>query len=341
MQPVSRRTFVNRAAAAAGGGVLSSLAEPLIAALAAATPARLARRRFGRFDAEVTLVGLGGGSRFYEPVPDDEVGAELVRRAIDLGVGVVETASDYGHRGESEVRIGMAMRTHRSKVFLETKIEPRDYDGAMRDFERSLRRLQTDRVDLLLHHYVKDAGDLARIAGPAGAERAVRALVDQKVVRFRGFSCHDPALTISGVRALEPDAVQVPITAVRVPDFEREVLPATADRGIAVVAMKTCGHGYFRREHTTRPDRLDQFGPPPAAWDRPDLPTYREYLHYALSLPVATAVVGIDSVPTLLAVVENARDLAPLGRAEREAISRRAQVFATTGYWVPEPRAGA
>lgn len=331
MRRISRRTFVERTAALAGGGLIAPIAAPLAQGLA---PAPLAKRAFGKTGEKVTLVGLGGGSRFYEPVPDDELGAEIVRRAIDAGVGVVETSSVYGDNGESERRIGLAMRTHRSRVFLETKIDSRDYDGAMKEIERSLKRLQTDRLDLLLHHYVLNGDELKAIAGPQGAERAIRKLVAEKVVRFRGFSCHLTPLTLEAITTLEPDAIQVPLNAVRVPDFEGEVLPVTSAKGIAVVAMKTSGHGYFVPKYTTKPDRIERFGPPAEALARPEIPTHRDYLHYALSLPIATAVVGMDSLATVDAVVANARGFRPLERAAMDDISRRAQGFKTAGYWV-------
>lgn len=329
-RPLSRRAFLTQTAGLAAAG----LAMPPGLASPAAQVDGLPRRPFGKTGVDVTLVGLGGGSRFYEPVGDDETGAELVRQAIDRGIGVIETSANYGSRGQSEVRIGLAMKTRRGRVFLETKIDARDYDGAMREMERSLARLQTDRLDLVLHHFLQRAEELADVAGPNGAERAIRKLVDEKVVRFRGFSCHVPALTLDGIRRLEPQALQLPLNAVRIPDFERAVLPLASERGIAVVAMKTCGHGYFARAHTTRPDRIDRFGPPAAAYDAPDLPTYREFLHYALSLPIATAVVGVDSRPTIDGIAANAAAFRPLARAAMDDIARRAQVFATTGYWI-------
>lgn len=129
--------------------------------------------------------------------------------------------------------------------------------------------------------------------------------------------------------------VHAPFYHLPLPDFETEVLPFAQSRGVAAIAMKTCGPGYFLPKHTTKPDRIDKFGPSREALTRPDIPTHREYLHYALSLPVATAVVGIDSMATLDGVVENASSFRPLSRAEMDAVSKRAQVFATTGYWIP------
>jgi len=331
MTKMTRRRFVEKTAALTGAGLLAPLTDR-IAPPASAAP--LPRRPFGRTGVEVTMVGFGGGSRFYLPIKDDETGAELLRQAIDRGMGVVETSANYGN-GVSELRIGLAMKTHRAKVFLETKVDARDHDGAMKEIERSLQRLQTEHLDLVLHHGLMDKSQLDRVLAPDGAERAIRRMVDQKVVRFRGFSCHWPALTLDGINRLEPQAIQVIPNATRNPDFETEVLPLARERGIAVMAMKTCGMGYFVKDHTTVPDRMDRFGPPPGAFDKPDLPTARDYLHYALSLPLTTVFVGIDALPTLESVIRNARAFKPLSKTEMTSISARAQVFRTTGFWHP------
>lgn len=328
-----RRSFLAGTAAAAGAGFLSgvhpSLAEPT------ADRRGIARRTFGRTGVEVTLVGVGCGSRFYEPIPDDESAAELLRRAIDRGIGVIETSANYGPQGISEKRVGLAMKTHRSKVFLETKVDERDYDGAMREMERSLERLQTDVLDLVLHHFLKSSDEVGAVASKSGAEAAIRKMIEEKVVRFRGFSTHLPEVALQGMEQLDPDAIQLPLNATRVPDFEPGVLPATKSRGTAVIAMKTCGKGYFFKAHATKPDRIDQYGPPPGALEPWDLPTPRDYIHYALSLPIATAVIGIDSYFTLDGVVSAALEFAPLDAGEMASISERAQAFKTTGFWIP------
>ncbi len=224
---------------------------------------------------EVTALGLGGGGRYFEPVPNDEAGAELVRQAIERGITFIETAANYG---------------------------PAD-----------------------------------------GADRAIRKMVDQKVVRSRGFSCHDPFPALQLIEQLQPGAMQLPINATRVPDFEADVLSLAATRGIAVVAMKTCGHGFFRRDAvdgrfdsrflSDRRRELHQFAPPEEAFAKPH-PTPDEFTRYALSLPIATAVVGMDSQATLDALVRVAA-MATLSPAERGSIGERAQVFASTGYWIP------
>jgi aryl-alcohol dehydrogenase-like predicted oxidoreductase len=332
MTRISRRTFVANTAALAGAGLLS---RPSRQGLAAASAAEIPRRPFGNTGVEVSMVGFGGGSRFFMPVPDDEQGAELVRRAIDRGIRFIETAANYGDNDESERRIGMAMKMHRSQVFLETKVDARDYDGAMREMERSLKLLQTDRFDLLLHHNISRKAEIDQLLSDKGADKAIRKMVDQKVVRFHGFSCHSPQLLLDGIQRIAPQAIQVIANATRVPDVESEVLPLAKTRGIAVIVMKSCGKGYFLPNNFTKPDRIDQYGPPAGVLQKEGLPTAREYIHYALTLPVATVVIGIDSFQTIDAVIRDISGFTPLSPAAMKSIADRAQVFRTTGFWIP------
>ena len=333
---LSRRTFLAGAAIAATGTVAG--VRPDLAA-EAVRPFSIAKRPFGRTGEHISMVGLGAGSRFYSSIPDDEAAGELVRRAIDLGMEFMETSANYGPEGMSERRLGIAMKTHRSKVFLETKVDDRTYDGAMREIERSLQRMNTDYLDLLLHHNLTE-GTVDEVLGAQGAERALREMVDQKVVRFKGFSTHVASVALDGMARLDPQGIQLPINATRVPDFEVEVLPTAQERGVAVIAMKTVGHGYFLPANATVPDRIEQYGPPKEAFERWDRPTPREYIHYALSLPIAAATVGVDSHFTLDGVIAAALDFAPIDARTKASISERASVFATTGYWVPMERRG-
>jgi predicted aldo/keto reductase-like oxidoreductase len=228
------------------------------------------------------------------------------------------------------------METHRDGVFIETKVGERDYDGAMREMESSLALMRTDHIELILHHNVRSVEQIDRIVAPGGADEAIRKMIEEGVVSFRGFSCHLPEVTLTGIERLEPDAIQVPLNAVRYPDFEAEVLPMTSERDIAVIGMKTCGHGYFFHENATHLDRQDRFGPPPEAFEQPDLPSAEDYLRYALSLPIATAVVGMDSLYTLEEVVKIATEFTPLTSTQMASITERSQVFRTTGYWIPQ-----
>jgi len=337
---ITRRGFISHAAAAGGGGVLAHMVGGQAEALhaeptPAPAPAPIPTRPFGNTGAEIPIVGFGAGSRFYGSTPDDESAAELMRAAIDRGIGFVETGANYGPDGLSEKRIGLAMTTHREGVFLETKVDERNHDGAMREMERSLERMNTDTLDLVLHHNVRDPEMVAEIGAPGGAEAAIRRMIDEGVVRFRGLSGHTPAVAMAAIEQLDLQAIQLPINAVCVPDFEAEVIPTAADLGIAVIAMKTCGNGYFFPANATTPDRIERYGPPPGAWDRWELPTWTDYIHYVLSLPITTATIGIDSYFTLEGVAAAASTFEPLPADRMASINERAQVFSTTGYWIP------
>lgn len=340
---LTRRGFFTHAAAAGGGGVLAQFLgshDNLLqgAAPESVDPQAVPKRDFGNTGAEIPVVGLGAGSRFYRSVPDDESGAELVKSAIENGIEFVETSANYGPDGRSEKLIGLAMKTHRNRVFLETKIDERTYDGAMREMERSLERMNTDSLDLVLHHLLRDSEMVDEVAGPKGAERAIRKMMDEGVVRFRGFSAHTVDAAMAGLERLDTQAIQLPLNAVRVPDFEPDVIPAAVDRGVAVIAMKTCGNGFFFPANATPPDRIEEYGPPEGAWDRWDIPTWEEYIHYALSLPIATATIGIDSHYTLNGILAAVSSFTPLSQQQMASITERAKVFETTGYWIPRDR---
>jgi aryl-alcohol dehydrogenase-like predicted oxidoreductase len=255
---------------------------------------------------------------------------------VDRGVTLVETGANYGgSQGISERRIGLAMTTHREKVFLETKVDARDYDGAMREMERSMTRMNTDYLDLVLHHFLRSEEEVQEVAGAQGAEKALRTMMDEGVVGSRGVSTHTPEVALASLEQLDPEAIQLPINAVRVPDFEAEVIPRANGQGVSIIAMKTCGNGFFFPANATKPDRIEEYGPPPGAWDRWDLPTWTDYIHYVLSLPITAATIGIDSHFTLEGVVASAASFEPLSPDRMASIHDRAQLFSTTGYWIP------
>lgn len=358
-RPLTRRDFVTHAAAAGAGGVLANVAggkarelraettdrADSVAASAAEGPAAtspIPTRPLGDSGVDVPMVAFGAGSRFYGSTPDDETGAQLIRDAIDGGITLVETGANYGGReGISERRIGLAMTTHRPRALIETKVDERDYDGAMREMERSMERMNTDTLDIVLHHNVPRISTLEEIAAPDGAEKALRTMMEQGVVRARGISTHTPEMAMAAMEMIDPQAVQLPINAVRVPDFEAEVIPAAVERGIGLIAMKTCGNGYFFPANATTPDRIERYGPPEGAWDRWDLPTWTDYIHYVLTLPISTATIGIDSYFTLEGILAAANTFEPLPDERMASIHGRAhEVFSTTGYWIPRDRRG-
>ena len=128
------------------------------------------------------------------------------------------------------------------------------------------------------------------------------------------------------------------------PDFEAEVLPLARHKGIAVIAMKVVGHGFFlkgavdgsfdSRFKTDKNPELHRFAPPKEAFDKPH-PRVEEFVRYALTLPITTALAGLDSMATLATAIRIGSTFTPVNAADKQDIHRRAQVFATTGYWIP------
>ena len=137
---ISRRQFFEAAAlscATVGGVIGQSLS----------ASSKVPTRTLGRTGLTVSVLAFGSGSRFMMYEQEDKA-LEALNRAIDLGITYVDTAHGYGE-GKSEERIGKVMAQRRKEVILATKIAARKGDDAMREIELSLKRLQTDQVDVL------------------------------------------------------------------------------------------------------------------------------------------------------------------------------------------------
>jgi len=153
---LSRREFLARTtlSVATAGSVLPRLST--------AAAAEMPRRALGGTGLSVSILAFGCGSRFlmYE---DATVAHGVLEDALALGLNYFDTAVDYG-AGQSETRVGHFLKARRSEVHVATKVpaQARTRDGALREVEGSLKRLQTDHVDVLHLHSLGDAADLAR-----------------------------------------------------------------------------------------------------------------------------------------------------------------------------------
>jgi len=294
---VSRREFLARTtlSVATAGSVLPRLS--------AAASADLPRRVLGGTGLSVSILAFGCGSRFlmYE---DETVAHGVLEDALALGLNYFDTAVDYG-AGESETRVGRFLKTRRSEVHVATKVpeRARTRDGALREVEGSLKRLQTDHVDVLHLHSLGDAADLARIEAPDGALRALYELREQKVARFVGMTSHtDGHVMATAIERHDLDCVQMAMNPARAAAFEEKALPAARAKNLGVLLMKA----------TAQEELL---GPGGARAG--------ELLRYAWSLPVATAVVGMPKPEHLKANVAAARAFAPMSASEQDALRQR------------------
>jgi uncharacterized protein len=245
-------------------------------------PAEIPRRPFGNTGETVSALGMGG---FHLGLGREREATSLVHRAIDAGITFMDNAWEY-HDGVSESRMGKALANGwRQRVFLMSKVctHGRDAKVAMRQLEDSLRRLKTDHLDLWQIHEVAYAGDPERHFMKGGAVEALDKAKQKGLVRFVGFTGHkDPALHLEMLAYGYPfDSCQMPLNCFDATfrSFEQQVLPEVQRQGIAAIGMKT-----FGGEGSPVKKRV--------------VPA-EEALRYAMSLPVAVTVTGIDS-PSVL-----------------------------------------
>ncbi|MEP6731971.1 MAG: aldo/keto reductase [bacterium] len=273
------------------------------------------QRIFGRTGETVSAIGLGGfhlGS-----IGSEREAISVVHAAIDAGITFMDNAWEYND-GVSEHRMGKALTNgRRQKVFLMTKVctHGRDARVAMRQLEESLRRLKTDHLDLWQVHEVAYAGDPERHFMKGGVIEALDRAKEKGLVRFVGFTGHkDPALHLQMLSYGYPfDSCQMPLNCFDATfrSFEQQVLPEVARQGIAAIGMKSLGgEGEAVKKKVVGA---------------------KEALRYAMSLPVAVTVSGIDSLKVLRQNLSVARGFQPLSSVEKEEMRARCAPMAVDG----------
>jgi len=282
--------------------------------IAVASSVEIPTRLFGRTRERVSILGLGG---WHLGLPKtDAASVRLAHAAIDAGITFLDNAWDYND-GLSETRMGKAIADRRDRVFLMTKVctHGRDAKVAMKQLEQSLRRLRTDYLDLWQIHEVSFDDEPDRHFAKGGVVEALDLARRQGKVRYVGFTGHKaPALHLNMlVRSFDWDACQLPLNCFDASfrSFEREVLPVLEARGIAAIGMKSLSGD-------ARPIKAG-------------VVSARTALSYALSLPVATVVSGIDSPRVLAQNLSVARGFRPMTERAREALRRKVARVAADG----------
>src|SRR3954467_4155193 len=273
------------------------------------------QRPLGKSGVTVSAIGLGG--YHLGLVGQERDAISIVHAAIDAGITFMDNAWEY-HEGKSELRMGKALaKGWRDKVFLMTKVctHGRDAKTAMRQLEDSLRRLKTDHVDLWQVHEVAYAGDPERHFMKGGVIEALDHAKQKGMVRFVGFTGHkDPTLHLQMLSYGYPfDSCQMPLNCFDATfrSFEQQVLPECVRQGIAPIGMKTFG------------------GEGDAVKKR--LVAAADALRYAMSLPVAVTVTGIDSARVLRQNLGIGRGFRPMGALEMQRLRTRCAEQAMDG----------
>lgn len=304
----SRREFLKTTTAAIALGA----AESSLGAAASALP----KRRLGKTGEMVSCVGFGSGTRFCS-IQDEDAAQTLLERALNLGINYFDTAGSYTRRPLerlSEKRLGEFSKKRRKEIFLATKIDHRDRDGALRSVETSLKFLQTDYLDLIQIHSLSDLNDLDRIGSPAGVLAAVQQLKEEKVVRLIGITGHNDGLAMAeALRRHDFDTVLMALNAAQsanpiaarkmepIPAFERSALPVALQKNMGILSMKVMGQG-----------TIVGSGPGRAS------PT--ELLQFNLSQPVASVIIGCEQMATLEQNIQAAMNFAPMSESGKQEL---------------------
>ena len=309
--PWSRRQFLKTTTAAV---VLGATGKTL-----GAGAHSLTKRRLGKTGEMVSCIGFGSGTRFCS-IPNEDDARALLEKAFDLGINYFDTAGSYTRRPIerlSEKRLGEFSKNRRKEIFLATKIDPRDRDGALRSVETSLKFLQTDYLDLIQIHSLSHLDDLDRIGGPDGVLAAIQQLKKQKVARFIGITGHnDGAAMAEALRRHDFDTVLMALNAAQsanpiaqrkmasIPAFEQSALPVALEKNMGILSMKVMGQGMLIGAGAGRASPS-------------------ELLQFNLSQPVASVVIGCEQLGALEQNVQAALNFTPISESGKQKLQEK------------------
>jgi aryl-alcohol dehydrogenase-like predicted oxidoreductase len=306
-----------------GAGVIGAGAVVGRSAMAALAPLEMTntgpdtipRKPLGKTGEQVSIIGLGGYHVGTLATVQDAI--RLVHEAIYAGITFMDNAWEYND-GRSEEFLGRALEGRRDKVFLMTKVctHGRDEKVATRQLEESLTRLKTDHLDLWQIHEVIYDNDPDWHFAKGGVIEALEKAKKSGKIRYAGFTGHkSPAIHLKMLSRDYPfDTVQMPLNCFdgTYRSFEQHVLPEVVRRGMAPLGMKSLGGDGQPLVHGVL--------------------TAEEGLRYAMSLPVATTISGMDSLSVLRQNIAIARGFKPMTADEMEALRRRCAAFAADGH---------
>jgi predicted aldo/keto reductase-like oxidoreductase len=278
------------------------------------------KRRLGRTNEDVSIVGMGGFHIGHPYLPDDEMIA-LIHSAIDRGITFLDNSWDY-NSGMSEMRMGRALCTngYRDRVFLMTKVDGRTAAAFNEQLEQSLQRLLTDRLDLIQFHENIRPDDADRIFARGGAFEAAIAAKKAGKVRFIGFTGHkDPDYHLHMIDLARRhdfvfDTVQMPINVfdAHFNSFAKKVIPVAQELDMGILAMKTFGDSNL----------IEASGLDPI-----------DMLHYGMNQPVSVVITGIDTPKILDQACKAATTFAPLTKKRVDAMLAKTAKLAADGMY--------
>jgi len=308
-QPKTNRREILRAALAAG-----------VATSAVQGATEIPYRTLGRTGEKVSCIGMGGYHLGKKEVAEADA-IKLVRSGVDRGINFLDNSWDY-NKGESENRVGKAVKDGglRGRVFLMTKNDGRTGDEFNKQLNESLKRLQTDHVDLIQFHEIIRFEDPDRIFAEGGAAQAALAAKKAGKVRYIGFTGHkDPnihlyMLKVADRHKFQFDTVQMPVNVMdyHFRSFTNEVLPELTKRNIGVLGTKSIGDTVILKSGAV---------------------TALECLQFSLSRPVSVQITGIDKPEILEQAIKAALTYDKVSKDQMTAILERTKPYALEGKW--------
>lgn len=273
-------------------------------------------RTLGSTQIRVSALGLGG--HHLGNTRDEAEAIRIVEEALDQGINFFDNCWEY-HLGATEAIVGRALKGKRDRAVIMTKVctHGRDKGLAMQMLEQSLVRLQTDHLDVWQIHGVSFYNDPELFIRPNGAAEALVLAKKQGKVRAVGFTGHkDPSIHMAMLQTNFPfDTCQMPLNVMdtNFRSFEKLVLPELTRRGIAPLGMKPMGGA--------------------ADMVTNGAVTAEEALRYAMNLPVATTIAGVDKLEILHQNLEIAQGFTPMSASEMQALRDRVKAVAGDGHY--------
>ncbi|MCI3927030.1 aldo/keto reductase [Paenibacillus sp. TRM 82003] len=264
------------------------------------------QRAFGKTGAKFPILSFGAQRIVDAHGCTEEEAIRIVNRAVDEGITYFDTAPSYSE-GQSEERLGKALQGRRDEVWIASKTHDRTRDGSWRLLEGTLKRLQTDRIEEWRLHNVVSMEELDACFAKGGALEALREAQEQGVVKRLSVSGHtNPRVQLEAIERFPFDSALVALSAMDhlIYSFAHEFLPKANEKGVAIVGMKVLALG-----------RL-------APW-------YEQALRYTFSLPISTAIVGVESMAQLENNLAVARAFQPMTDIERLSFFKEVLHLAT------------
>lgn len=319
---MNRRKFIGTIAAASVAGSLG-INPDAISVSETLKKGGIPRRKLGKTDVEVSCLIIGGVSGMMASPTSEFDPAELANAALEAGINYFDTAASYNN-GQSETNYGRVVAKRRNEIFLSTKTGSRTYDGAMKDLENSLKRLQTDHLDLWNIHGITPEDDPSSWDKPGGCLKAFYKMRDEKVIRFIGVTSHADADIINkAINMYEFDTLLTTFNPCpRRKPFRELVLPNALKKNMGIINMKVMGGGGGALASGNPPVTVlgGEFTRKSWYWDEtPHQVPASTLIRYCLGFPVSCIVVGMKSVRQLEENVASAK-MKPLTREEQIVI---------------------